>query len=52
MADADRLILQVLPVADSDAEELADLRGDYVPSCSLLMRTRLLLCCGRCPGGG
>ena len=25
MADADRLILQVLPVADSDAEELADL---------------------------
>ena len=27
MADADRLILQVLPVADSDAEELADLAG-------------------------
>ena len=27
MADVDRLILQVLPVADSDAEELADLAG-------------------------
>jgi hypothetical protein len=27
MTDADRLILQVLPVADSDAEELADLAG-------------------------
>lgn len=27
MADADELILQVLPVADSDAEELADLAG-------------------------
>jgi hypothetical protein len=25
MADADRLIVQVLPAADSDAEELADL---------------------------
>ena len=28
MADADGLILQVLPVADSDAEELADLAAD------------------------
>ena len=28
MADVDRLILQVLPVADSDAEELADLAGE------------------------
>jgi hypothetical protein len=28
MADADGLILQVLPVADSDAEELADLADD------------------------
>ena len=28
MADVDRLILQVLPVADSDAEELADLTGE------------------------
>jgi hypothetical protein len=27
-ADVERLILQVLPVADSDAEELADLAGD------------------------
>ena len=27
MADVDRLILQVLPVADSDAEELTDLAG-------------------------
>ena len=27
MADVDRLIVQVLPVADSDAEELADLAG-------------------------
>ena len=27
MADVDRLILQVLPTADSDAEELADLAG-------------------------
>ena len=27
MADVDRLILQVLPVADSDAEELANLVG-------------------------
>jgi hypothetical protein len=27
MADADGLILQVLPVADSDAEELAELAG-------------------------
>ncbi len=27
MANADGLILQVLPVADSDAEELADLAG-------------------------
>ncbi len=27
MADVDGLILQVLPVADSDAEELADLAG-------------------------
>ena len=27
MADGDRLILQVLPAADSDAEELADLAG-------------------------
>ena len=26
--DVDRLILQVLPVADSDAEELADLTGE------------------------
>ena len=28
MADVDGLILQVLPVADSDAEELADLAGE------------------------
>ncbi len=28
MADADGLILQVLPVADSDAEELADLAAE------------------------
>jgi len=28
MADADELILQVLPVADSDAEELADLAAE------------------------
>ena len=28
MADADRLILQVLPVADSDSEELADLAAE------------------------
>ena len=28
MADADGLILQVLPVADSDTEELADLAAD------------------------
>lgn len=28
MTDTDRLILQVLPVADSDAEELADLAGE------------------------
>jgi hypothetical protein len=28
MTDADRLTLQVLPVADSDAEELADLAGE------------------------
>ena len=28
MADVDKLILQVLPVADSDAEELADLAGE------------------------
>ena len=28
MADADKLILQVLPAADSDAEELADLAGE------------------------
>jgi hypothetical protein len=27
VADVDRLILQVLPTADSDAEELADLAG-------------------------
>ena len=27
MADVDGLIMQVLPVADSDAEELADLAG-------------------------
>jgi hypothetical protein len=27
VADVDRLVLQVLPVADSDAEELADLTG-------------------------
>ena len=27
MTDADRLIVQVLPAADSDAEELADLAG-------------------------
>ncbi len=27
MADVDRLTLQVLPAADSDAEELADLAG-------------------------
>ena len=27
MADVDRMILQVLPVADSDAEELTDLAG-------------------------
>jgi hypothetical protein len=27
LADVDRLILQVLPVADSDAEELTDLAG-------------------------
>ena len=27
MADVDGLIVQVLPVADSDAEELADLAG-------------------------
>ena len=27
MADVDRLTVQVLPVADSDAEELADLAG-------------------------
>jgi hypothetical protein len=28
MADADELILQVLPVADADAEELADLAAE------------------------
>jgi hypothetical protein len=28
VADADELILQVLPAADSDAEELADLAGE------------------------
>jgi hypothetical protein len=28
MADVDELILQVLPAADSDAEELADLAGE------------------------
>ena len=28
MADADELIMQVLPVADSDAEELADLAAE------------------------
>jgi len=28
MADVDKLILQVLPAADSDAEELADLAGE------------------------
>ena len=28
MADTDKLILQVLPAADSDAEELADLAGE------------------------
>ena len=27
MADADRLVMQVVPMADSDAEELADLAG-------------------------
>ena len=36
MADADRLILQVLPVADSDAEELADLAGGL---CAELLAT-------------
>ena len=28
VADVDKLIMQVLPVADSDAEELADLAGE------------------------
>ena len=27
MADADRLVMQLVPMADSDAEELADLAG-------------------------
>ena len=40
MADVDGLIVQVLPVADSDAEELADLAGGCTPSCSAWMRPR------------
>jgi hypothetical protein len=38
MADVDRLTLQVLPLADSDEGELADLAGIFTPSCSEWMR--------------
>ena len=38
--DVDGLTLQVLPVADSDAEELADLTGGSTPSCLAWTRPR------------